>query len=184
MTVNSYTSLIEKALQSMNHKTWDFCNVSLCLHSHYFMWSSPYLVRWDRSCINIPINIFYSYEWSTKNEEILCSRVWKRFDRRREWCWGFLTLDGHVQKIKRNLSERLLLRSFITLKFEDIMILQIRKPRFRAVKRFVHWTVLLNSSPVQFQLTDRLYSIHSHYTYKKSWKLKSPLRAFLFYKAL
>ena len=24
MTVNSYTSLIEKALQSMNHKTWDF----------------------------------------------------------------------------------------------------------------------------------------------------------------
>lgn len=47
-------------------------------------------------------------------------------------------MDGHVPKIKRNLSERLLLRSFITLKFEDIMILQIRKPRFRAVKRLVH----------------------------------------------
>lgn len=83
---------------------------------------------------------------------------------------------------KRNLSERLLLRSFITLKFEDIIILQIRKPRFTAVKRLVHWPVLLKTSPMRFQLTVRLYSIRSHYTYKKFWKLKSPLIAFLFYK--
>lgn len=62
MTVNSYMSLTEKALQSMNHKTWDFCNASLCLHTHYFMWSSPYLVRWTghvlifQSIFSTPMN--------------------------------------------------------------------------------------------------------------------------------
>ena len=43
----------------------------------------------------------------------------------------------------RNLSERLLLRSFITLKFEDIIILQIRKVRFREGKQSAQFALLL-----------------------------------------
>ena len=60
--VNSYTSLAEKAM----------------LHFAFtpiISWNPPLLCEIDRSSINIPISIFCSYEWPTKNEEIFCSRV-------------------------------------------------------------------------------------------------------------